>query len=108
MTLITFSSISSNGELVKSGQINMNNLRLIKIGDPYNKVIEVLGVPSSDDLMRKKRNNEIQGRRLMYIVKQADPDSFNAEKDRYLRLWFDPNDKLVELTGTVAHKHCFE
>ena len=70
---------------------------LIKVGDSYEKIIDTLGKPTNDSLMMKKDSSTVVGRRLMYIYKQENPSVFNQKTDSYLRLWFGPDDMLLEI-----------
>lgn len=96
--LILFSPLSvSCLELDMKYRSKNEIAELIHVGDSYAEVLERLGRPTSDDVMMKKETSTRIGRRLMYIYKQQDESSFNQRTDTYLRLWFDPDELLLEI-----------
>jgi len=83
----------SNVKYLRKNEVS----ELIRIGDSYDKVVELLGKPTNDDLMMKKDQSTVVGRRLMYIYHQHDASVFNQKTDTYLRLWFGPDNLLLEM-----------
>ncbi|WP_044615586.1 hypothetical protein [Gynuella sunshinyii] len=107
ITLFGFTACNKDGNDTKHSDLNIEerqNLPLdiekiqkLEIGDSYAVVIAMLGEPSYDTIMTRKEDNSVVGRRLLYIYQQNNPLNFNQSKDRYLSLWFDTKDVLIEI-----------
>ncbi len=106
LAVLSVQAYCSNAEVSKDQPtMNIDNLELIREGDPYEEVIDKIGKPSSDDLMYKKHNNELVGRRLLYILEQTDLEQFNAGRDKYIELFLDENDLLIKIVETNRVRH---
>jgi hypothetical protein len=96
--LVFFSPISVSCSEPDMKQYSKNEIaELIHVGDSYTDILKILGKPTSDDIMMKKETSTKIGRRLMYIYEQQDESVFNQKTDKYLRLWFGPDELLLEL-----------
>lgn len=74
-----------------------SNLATIRIGQTYDQVITILGTPSEDNKYEANRKAPVAGRAVAYIVSKPHEDIYMVF-DQYVFLWFDLNDKLVDIT----------
>lgn len=90
-------TLPGNAEAIVTYRTLQEVNQLIQIGDSYSEVMKKLGNATHNDVAMKKESPTIIGRRVMYIYRRIDPDSFNAKNDTYLNLWFSPEDILQKI-----------
>ena len=66
----------------------------IKVGETYESVLSKLGKPTHDDLVMRKKNNEIIGRALKYCAVKWEKGLVNEIHDRILSIYLDKDDRV--------------
>ena len=73
----------------------------LKIGDLRPDVIKRLGPPSDDRKLLSKERGEFRGRLVTYSIKIWKRDLVNEKYDRFVKLQFDTDDRLVNIIRKV-------
>jgi hypothetical protein len=79
----------------------IENAQKVQLGDSRQRVENLLGKPSSDDLVMPKKTNKPIGRFVTYYVLKQDKDLVNERLDKLVMFRFDTNDRLMKIISQV-------
>jgi hypothetical protein len=74
----------------------------LKPGDSYQTVVNLLGLPKSDQRLMRKESNRIIGRSLKYYAVIWESGLVNELHDEYVDVLLDETDHLKSVTVRVA------
>jgi hypothetical protein len=88
-------------EMDKNAQAEFfRKLDLVKIGDSIQRVKGILGEPTYDQKLEKKKG-DFAARVLSYYIKIFQKGLANEKYDRYILLMFDAHDKLTKVESNI-------
>jgi hypothetical protein len=74
----------------------------LELGASRESVVTALGAPDSDQTGAEKApGHAFGGRRFVYYFVRGDPELVNERTDQSVVLWFDEEDRLVEIRSSV-------